>query len=143
MRRLFIIFLISGIYNVSGFAQQDSLIRTQVVKSGRYASVVYTMHDDVLNRKELKSVLYSFQGSATALDQSINWKTSGTVFAVVGVGTGITGLIVNKNNPATNLNSAITILSGCLVMEIVSYIKSDKYFHKSVNIYNHHLNPLP
>lgn len=120
---------------------KDSTIKHTIIRNGKYASVVYTMNDEVLSNKELKAILKTYPASADEIKKIHRQNLVGTLMASSFLAFLIVGSIEvdhQKKVPGSNFEKAPLPFSISLASLVgaTALWASNKHFNKAIKAYN-------
>jgi hypothetical protein len=120
---------------------QDSTIKNTIIHHGKYSSVVYSMNNEVLSNKELKSILDAYPASAAEMKKFRGQNLVASLMlssfvAFVTVGSIQAGQ--QKKAPGSNFEKAPLPFSISLASLFGSVIVwgNNRHFHKAIKVYN-------
>lgn len=124
--------------------KEDSSIKVNIVRNGRYPSVLYTFRNEVLTNSTMKSVLNTYPKSAEELKKYYGQRRTALVMLPIFIASTIVGVIQadNKKDISGSAFSKAPIPFSVSVGAIVSSIimvATNNHFHKAIDTYNRQL----
>ena len=128
--------------------QKDSTIREEVLRHGKYSSILYTLNGGPITQKSLENLLQSYPAAALELNSYKIEKRANSTAIIVCTSIGfvsLLGAIIQSQNAQQSMGSdfskapvLFSLSIGSFLSELF-FIKKNDHLRKAIEVYNSRL----